>query len=1475
MSNTDGDDSIMDASSRQQQALNPLGQGAGSDSVAGAAGGSSGNFPFPLTDQASLLNFHMPSGLGAGSLYSQMDHGLLDGIPTSAGTDGLAMDIALLDAATKSDLLAYSNALSQAYSRNTAATAASNATPASNALPELIAKGSSQQQQQQQQMPSSSAATSQNVNAPSAARVRVARARVLKNLLYSMSLGGIQQLDGYHNGYHNGNNAAPAGGFDGVSAISNSPGMNRFLADVANENAFDLPLSPEGHMPSGYQHGNPYQTISPLSRVEPMGNLNSGTLIQVQQQQQHKQHPYAKLGIQAVSSVAPSRIDQACKMCRRRKVRCDGLRPSCTFCQTKKFECIYEPVAPGSRKRSRRSKNSDSGSIISSNDTGRGHTLPSVISASGEDDNRHRRGKQRRYGDDDADMNSEGSDVENGESSANEADPEHGYLDALSNRQIALPGNVGTSFSLNTIVESRSGLELAEGAAAAALASIADDARDSGLSETIASINARDRGGDGDKPKSPIGAAVGINNDNSAKSAAPISHTEQAMQLYFEFFHPQHPILHRHTFEKAVRAGTVNKVLWLAVQAIAARYGPPPDAIDRKGKSSPQAAAADNSSEEAIPGNIAEHKNNEPTQAPAKHLKENTRETQSRLQPFEYGKRYAELVRAMLPDATRTPTVEVIQALYLLSEHQFGLGNWLDGSTYWGTAVRMFNQLQLHMTDEAFQFPAYTSHLGLHESAISPLTCKQSPANYASEMRKPTLNNESWIKRELERRMRWVLFESERMHTLAGGNPPLVTLEAGWVHMPCSDAIWEMPNPRRAAEYERLLLHMGRYYVDTGGSLRIEMAPSSSAESSQATNVVNSVHDSLESDPSDNERTKGYSSQAISSMQAKGSMDSTPEPHQANLPVSHPNSTSTANPPFTRRMSSLGVSPNRVASMLVSVRRRKNRIHLKAHTAIVVGQMTRARLALFRLFFPCRWPSQLMSSNPFGFPGTDDMDLGGGGGAPGPVVLSWEERFRRMRVTIADIESKLMQWRVYLESMFPLREHEEGSGRTDEENRAIHRERVEYANYRFMLAALIMQNRSTVLQLQACLARRERKIRHANEEPAMGEAAKQTLANHILPNQPSEAAMKSLRVYGQECWTVIVRQACEIGDLLESHWQVQPHSNSDLHVLVKPNWHAPNAIKAKINAETNLRKYPEDETTGQRQVTDDVKVFFSHETPPYPLLVPNYKLLDALIRSANITKEQTGAELALASSMNTNIHIETNANARNTDQPAIGGRQRSVRSSTSTSTSRKSSLGKRNVSGRSGPAIRTTASGEVDFESDAHGVDDGEEECSLLDPFRVQFTGTSYFIFFAAKAMIMYLHHAKMSAYILAKQKTAGSESGDTILPSSSVSVDADHNQQQEHGIDTMLLPDSVEDLSPPPQLKTLSDIRRMQDRLEIVMTALRRSQKYWMTVDYYLLCCRKIRSMSSYGPWKTEDPVSSDISAELANEAWPQHEFF
>ncbi|KAJ2779448.1 hypothetical protein H4R18_003999 [Coemansia javaensis] len=1210
------DGSSPDAQRRQSVASALLGTD-GSGDPGSATGGT---FPFPLSDPASLFNFHAPVG-----------------DPAALGT------------------------------------------PLFGAFPGL----------------SLSSPGGQAPGLPVAASAGPPRTQLLGSALYGMDFGAIQPLDGLYAGTMNmfsgQDSLDPAGA---LGLLSGLPQQQQQQQQQQQDMAFPLltPISPFG----GGQSAEQATAVSAASTTAATAGPQHTT---------------------ATTTATAPRIDQACKMCRRRKVRCDGGRPSCAFCQSKRFPCVYEPAAPSGRKRGRRERPAD--------------LAPDSAAA-----------KQQRHGSllDGIGESPDRSDLDSAESSANEDGPAGGYLEALSNRQIALlGGGAGPEFSVDDVADPAA----PDGGAAAAA------------------------------PGSPDGAG-----------AAGTSAAERNMRLYFEYFHPQHPILHRHTFERSVRDGTVNKALWHAVQAIAARYGPAPE----------QAAGSP---------------------AGGGHVR--------RARPYEFGRRHAALVCAMLPEAARAPSIEAIQALFLLSEHQFGMGDWLEGSTYWGTAVRMFNQLQLHMTDEAFQFPAYTSHLGLHESAISPLTCRQSPAHYAGEMRKPTLDNESWIRRELVRRMRWTLFESERIHSLAGGRPPLVTLGAGWVHMPCSDALWETPAPRRAAECERLLLQVGRYYVDTGGSLRIDM-------------------DAAHAEPGLGLGLGPDSQQQL--------------------------------PP-----------PNRVASMLVSVRRRRNRIHLGVHTAMVIGQLTRARLALFRLFFPCRWPSQLMSMDlpgggGGGSGGSEAGDLGGGGGAPGPVVLDWDERFRRMRAAVGDIEAKLAQWRAYLELMYPLREHEEGSGRTAGENREIHRERVEYANYRFMLAALLIQNRAVVLQLQACLARRERKIRSAD---AMGETARQTLANHVLPNQPDAQAMQELRAYAQECWDAIVRQACEIADLLASHWQVRPPADPSLHVLIRPDWHAPNAIKAKINAEANLRRGPGEQQQQQQQQQQQPSVFFSHETPPHPLLVVNRRLLDTVVGAADAAQQQepAGAELALAASMNSNIHIETNANARDSEHCVSASASASASAGSGSSTRQRGGSqpgGRRRTSGAFRPQISTTDGGEVDFGSSDEADEPGAAGAAA-DPFRMQLAGTAYYLFLAAKTLIMYIHHAKMSAYVLARRgagaggggggDTAGdagsSSSGggdDGILPSSSVSVGAGAHERAGPGM--------AGDLSPPTQLRTLADVRRMQDRLEVVMAALRAAQRFWMGVDYYVLCARKLRNAAAFGPWCANDPVSSDAAAELANEAWP-----
>ncbi|KAJ2526651.1 hypothetical protein EV175_007627, partial [Coemansia sp. RSA 1933] len=142
------------------------------------------------------------------------------------------------------------------------------------------------------------------------------------------------------------------------------------------------------------------------------------------------------------------------------------------------------------------------------------------------------------------------SDIGSGESSANDDNPKHNYLEALSNRQIALPDSVDVGIKLQDIMDSRADIELAEGVAAAALASIASSPLSAeSLGKQVQSLDAI--------AAADTGSAEARGTDDEqqpgtkGQAAAPSSLAERHLQLYFTYFHPQHPILHRSTFEKS------------------------------------------------------------------------------------------------------------------------------------------------------------------------------------------------------------------------------------------------------------------------------------------------------------------------------------------------------------------------------------------------------------------------------------------------------------------------------------------------------------------------------------------------------------------------------------------------------------------------------------------------------------------------------------------------------------------------------------------------------------------------------------------------------------------------------------------------------------------------------------------------------------------------------------------------------------
>ncbi|KAJ2176926.1 hypothetical protein GGH18_006237, partial [Coemansia sp. RSA 530] len=321
--------------------------------------------------------------------------------------------------------------------------------------------------------------------------------------------------------------APPDAGMESAMGVSIANGLNPIMAGSVGPSSLNL-------LSAYSQVATSFPLISPLSPASPFGTASQSMAA-------------AGSTMSQQSNIQP-RIDQACKMCRRRKVRCDGKRPSCTFCATKKFACVYEPAVVASRKRGRKAKSAvsttsglnNSGSLRSESGFSDDSRQPGTYygSDAGFEDPRH--SKQRRFGTridtmlGDIGESPEESEADSADASSNEAEPKHGYLEALSNRQIALPDNVNDEFNIQSILDGHADVELDEGMAAVALASISSDPQD----------------------KSTAGSAASI---GRAQNSKPVSVAERHMRLYFEYFHPQHPILHRHTFEKAVRDGTVSK----------------------------------------------------------------------------------------------------------------------------------------------------------------------------------------------------------------------------------------------------------------------------------------------------------------------------------------------------------------------------------------------------------------------------------------------------------------------------------------------------------------------------------------------------------------------------------------------------------------------------------------------------------------------------------------------------------------------------------------------------------------------------------------------------------------------------------------------------------------------------------------------------------------------------------------------------
>ncbi|KAJ1679907.1 hypothetical protein EV182_001081, partial [Spiromyces aspiralis] len=859
--------------------------------------------------------------------------------------------------------------------------------------------------------------------------------------------------------------------------------------------------------------------------------------------------PATASGLPYIGPVGSTRVNQACTTCRRRKIRCDGGKPSCKFCRGKGFKCVYEPPSHSGKGRGkRRSDDPKTSTPIVSNTSdeqqpggcpspaafnsglSRKRSYRDKLLSSSADDNDLlgiSRDEHRYRMRDRADVYSvfENADEDDEEAIKEEQEGDDGSdsdslpgrfertatIHELSDRQITLPADMAIRFSMFNLIDDKSELELELAA------------RQSKLMTNAAAIVTATEGPTFQPRQQKQNAS---NQDRGVLGYGPIeSKAETAIHNYFTYFHPQQPILHRPTFEKQVRDGTVDLLLWHCVQAIAARYS-----VYRV--ATPEAPPQSDS-----------------------HGRGKVEKGYIRSCPFERGKDHAAVAIAMLASASRKPTIETIQSFYLLSLHQFGCGNWMDGITFWGTAARIFNQMQLHMLDEAFTYPGYTSHLGEPESRISELTKQQSPAHYGREKRLPATTREEWISREMARRLRWKLFEAERTFNIGTGRPPLVVLDPGWVHMPCSDDIWEMENPMTLGEQERTLLRVCNFYIDASWSIRVNIPDDIKlAINRKVSESMSTGSDSLAGGVSRRASAQSLGRATTASVDDQMEIESHGEESEAITDDSALSESILA----------------QATDYLIMVRKRINRVHLNAHSAIIIGQLTRSRLALFRLFFPCRWPSQFVTK---GSKKDPNVDAGGGGGAPGPVIVRWSERVKRMREAINDIENKTRQWQMYVEAVFgsKVNLYSRQSTITETAPRSIgtrlkslttqDRLKFEYASYRILASALGIQARSIILQLHNALRMsisRQKQLQKLSAKAAAGGTGEDhfmfSLGRHRTPNdpEPDQGNLAVLESLAQESWDVMTQKAQEIVDLLEIHWRVRPVSRPQCRHFVEP-----------------------------------------------------------------------------------------------------------------------------------------------------------------------------------------------------------------------------------------------------------------------------------------------------------------------------------
>ncbi|KAI9501732.1 hypothetical protein GGI25_004352 [Coemansia spiralis] len=417
-------------------------------------------------------------------------------------------------------------------------------------------------------------------------------------------------------------------------------------------------------------------------------------------------------------------IGMACRACRQRKIRCGGERPRCSYCVKKGYECVLTPH----KKRGRPRKDEQRGK--------RPNNEPEELDVG------------RLW----AELTGLQSLELPPELSALAADSAIQPQDAMA-QQMGLPHEA--QLFANYAFPGLSGPGSASPAPPQQPSAQPDQSSDVSHPDNASLAH--------EPPPAPgAGASAGRPAAGDASSTQSGLRNDEGVHMYFVYVHPWLPLLHRPTFEQQIADGTVDPLLYYAVQAIAARF-----------------------------------------------------RTTSHRKPYRRGQRYARAARELLPAALRSARLSTLQAITILALYMSVSGRWQEGALYEKLAVQLLFIGQYHLLDEEFLLPPVANNMGLYETGWS---------EHSHPARLEVLSRPNGIlEHEQRRRAWWSVFQLERFNGLAMGRPPIIKPGWHWVWLPCSEELWARDSPSGALAWEMGLADFAERPVASVSNCRVDL----------------------------------------------------------------------------------------------------------------------------------------------------------------------------------------------------------------------------------------------------------------------------------------------------------------------------------------------------------------------------------------------------------------------------------------------------------------------------------------------------------------------------------------------------------------------------------------------------------------------------------------------------------------------------